>query len=138
MHDVFNITVERAFSFISLKDLGWKHVNDKMERIHVKDVSCEEFIRRYEAPFKPVVIQGVQDDWNASYKWTLQVSRADPTYNKQEAMENFVFPYEIKTNFKKMNDEHFFMFPKIMQKCSKLCSFSLIIDLKKSGKHPFL
>merc|ERR1711962_50613 len=40
--------------------------------IHVKDVSCEEFIRRYEAPYKPVVIQGVQDDWNASYKWTLQ------------------------------------------------------------------
>ena len=94
-----------------------------MERIHVKDVSCEEFIRRYEAPYKPVVIQGVQDDWNASYKWTLQVSRADPTYNKQEAMENFVFPYEIKTNFKKMNDEHFFMFPKIMQKCIKLYAF---------------
>ena len=37
-----------------------------------------------------------------------------------------------------MNYEHFFMFPKIMQKCSKLCSFSLIIDLKTSGKRPFL
>ena len=35
-------------------------------------------------------------------------------------MENFVFPYEIKTKFMKMNNEHFFMFPKIMQKCSKL------------------
>ena len=44
-----------------------------MERIHVKEVSPEEFIRRYEAPYKPVVILGVQDDWNASYKWTLQV-----------------------------------------------------------------
>ena len=54
-------------------DLGWKHVNDQMERIHVKEVSPAEFIRRYEAPYKPVVILGVQDDWNASYKWTLQV-----------------------------------------------------------------
>ena len=58
---------------------------------------------------------------------------------KQEAMENFVFPDEIdKTKLMKMNDEHFFMFPKIMQKCSKLYAFSLIIDLKTSGKRPFL
>ena len=54
-------------------------------------------------------------------------------------MENFVFPDEIdKTKLMKMNDEHFFMFPKIMQKCSKLYAFSLIIDLKISGKYPFL
>ena len=38
-------------------------------------------------------------------------------------MENFVFPYAIKTKFMKMNAKHFFMFPKIMQKCSKLCAF---------------
>ena len=51
-------------------------------------------------------------------------------------MENFVFPDEIdKTKLMKMNDEHFSVFPKIMQKCSKL---SLIIDLKTSGKRPFL
>ena len=37
-----------------------------------------------------------------------------------------------------MNYEHFFMFLKIMQKCSKLYAFSLIIDLKISGKYPFL
>ena len=37
-----------------------------------------------------------------------------------------------------MNYEHLFMFPKIMQLCSKLYAFSLIIDLKVSGKHPFL
>ena len=51
----------------------YNSVNDQMERIHVKEVSPAEFIRRYEAPYKPVVILGVQDDWNASYKWTLQV-----------------------------------------------------------------
>ena len=38
----------------------------------------------------------------------------------------------------KRNDEHFFMFPKIMPNGSKLYAFSLIIDLKVSGKHPFL
>ena len=43
-----------------------------------------------------------------------------------------------KTKLMKRNDEHFFMFPKIMQKCSKLYAFSLIIDLKISGKYPFL
>ena len=53
-------------------------------------------------------------------------------------MENFVFPDEIdKTKLMKMNDKHFFMFPKIMQKCSKLYAFSLIIDLKTSGQRPF-
>ena len=57
----------------------------------------------------------------------------------QEAMENFVFPDEIDiTKLMKMNDKHFFKFPKIMQKCSKLYAFSLIIDLKTSGKCPFL
>ena len=54
-------------------------------------------------------------------------------------MENSVLPDEIeKTKLMKMNDKHFFMFPKIMQKCSKLYAFSLIIDLKTSGKGPFL
>ena len=53
-------------------------------------------------------------------------------------MENFVFPDEIdKTKLMKMNDKHFFMFPKIMQKCSKLYAFSLIIDLKTSGNALF-
>ena len=49
-------------------------------------------------------------------------------YKKHEAMENFVFPDEIdQTKLIKMNEEHFFMFPKIMQKCSKLYAFSLIL-----------
>ena len=49
-------------------------------------------------------------------------------------MENFVFPDEIdKAKLMKMNCKHFFMFPKIMQKCSKLYAFPLIIDLKTSG-----
>ena len=53
-------------------DLSYDHVDDTVERIHVKDVSPDEFIRRFEKPYKPVVICGAQDDWAASYKWTLE------------------------------------------------------------------
>ena len=38
-------------------------------------------------------------------------------------MENFVFPYEIKTKFMKMNNEHFFMFPKIAKVQQVVCFF---------------
>ena len=46
-------------------------------------------------------------------------------------MENFVFPKEIKTSVDENEWGTFFTSPKIMQKCSKLYEFSLIIDLKK-------
>ena len=63
-------------------DLSYK-VNDTLERIHNDEVSEEEFIRRFinsieinqklqqilfyrfEAPYKPVAIQGVVDTWSA-------------------------------------------------------------------------
>ena len=53
-----------------------------MERIDVDEVSPQEFIRRYEAPYKPVVIQGAQDQWNARFKWTLQ--RLGKKYRNQK------------------------------------------------------
>ncbi len=53
-------------------DLSYDKINDTLDRIHVNDVSCEEFIQRYEKPYKPVVILGAQDDWNAQQKWTLE------------------------------------------------------------------
>lgn len=53
-------------------DVSWDKVDDNLERINVSEVSPEEFIKRYEAPYRPVVILGVQDNWNARYKWTLQ------------------------------------------------------------------
>jgi hypothetical protein len=52
----------------------YKLVNDTMERIDVNQVSPETFIECYEKPSKPVVIVGVQRDWNATQKWTLHVS----------------------------------------------------------------
>ncbi|XP_023335881.1 bifunctional arginine demethylase and lysyl-hydroxylase JMJD6 isoform X4 [Eurytemora carolleeae] len=53
-------------------DLSWENVKDEIERIHVGDVSPQEFIRRFEAPYKTVVIQGAQDTWQAREKWTLE------------------------------------------------------------------
>jgi histone arginine demethylase JMJD6 len=43
-----------------------------IERIHVKDVSPEEFIERFERPYIPVVILGAQEHWKANYKWSPQ------------------------------------------------------------------
>jgi len=44
-----------------------------VDRIHVKDVSPEEFIKKYEMVYKPVVILGAQDHWKANIKWNPEV-----------------------------------------------------------------
>jgi histone arginine demethylase JMJD6 len=49
-------------------------VNDNVERINMKDFPPSEFIEKYERVYKPVVICGIQDDWKAKHKWTLEVS----------------------------------------------------------------
>lgn len=51
----------------------FKNFTDNTERISVKDVSPEEFIERFEKPYKPVVIQGITDHWKATEKWNLPV-----------------------------------------------------------------
>ena len=38
---------------------------DTIERIHVDDISVEEFIERYEKGSRPVIVQGVVDSWPA-------------------------------------------------------------------------
>lgn len=48
-------------------------VQDNVDRINVDSVSPKEFIEKYERPYKPVVIKGMQSNWRASYKWTLEV-----------------------------------------------------------------
>ncbi len=63
-------------------DLSEDIVKDTVERIHVKDVSCEEFIEKWEKPYKPVVILGVQDSWAANYKWTQE--RLSKKYRNQK------------------------------------------------------
>lgn len=47
------------------------NVKDDTERIDVNEVSCEDFIGKYESKYKPVVITGITNDWKANEKWTL-------------------------------------------------------------------
>lgn len=55
-------------------DLSHSSVKEspEVERIHVNAVSPQEFIQRFEAPYRPVVILGVTDDWEARTKWSPQ------------------------------------------------------------------
>ncbi|XP_065354091.1 bifunctional arginine demethylase and lysyl-hydroxylase PSR [Calliphora vicina] len=46
-------------------------VKDNVERINEREVSNQEFIKRFEEPYLPVVIEGSQQGWQALEKWTL-------------------------------------------------------------------
>lgn len=48
-----------ALNYCSRFDKFWDF-EDNVERIHAKDVSCEDFIERFEKLNKPVVIEGIQ------------------------------------------------------------------------------
>jgi len=63
-------------------NLSWTHLKDEVERINVNDVSPREFIERYEKPYKTVVIEGVQETWQAKTKWTLE--RLKKKYRNQK------------------------------------------------------
>jgi hypothetical protein len=42
---------------------------DTIERVHVNDLTVEEFIEKYERGSKPVIIQGVTDTWPGMKEW---------------------------------------------------------------------
>jgi hypothetical protein len=46
---------------------------DNVDRIIEPEVASDEFIRRYEKPYIPVIIKAVQNDWKAQHKWTIEV-----------------------------------------------------------------
>lgn len=48
-----------AMDYANRFDNFWKF-DDNVERIHVEDVNCDEFIELFEKLNKPVVIEGVQ------------------------------------------------------------------------------
>ena len=56
-------------------DLDPSKINDNVPRIDVNEVSLEQFVEKFEKIYKPVVITGVTDNWNAKYKWTLSVRK---------------------------------------------------------------
>lgn len=52
--------------------LSQSDVKDNVERVDARTLSVEEFIEKYEKPFKPVVLTHVQDNWLALQKWTIE------------------------------------------------------------------
>lgn len=52
--------------------LFWEF-QDNAERIDESNTTMDDFIERFEKPYKPVIIRGVQNGWKAQYKWNIEV-----------------------------------------------------------------
>lgn len=46
---------------------------DNAERVDESTMTMDDFVEKYEKPYKPVIIRGVQNGWKAQYKWTIEV-----------------------------------------------------------------
>lgn len=42
-----------------------------VERVHIDDLSVEDFMEKYEKPSKPVILQGCTQNWEAMNKWNF-------------------------------------------------------------------
>ena len=62
------------FDYARTFDTSLHIVKDNVERLDAARTSRDEFIEKYERPYKPVVLTNVQREWPAAYKWTEKVS----------------------------------------------------------------
>ncbi|KAK7099233.1 bifunctional arginine demethylase and lysyl-hydroxylase JMJD6-A-like [Littorina saxatilis] len=58
-------------NYVENFDLSFSSVKDNVERADASKLSTDEFIRRYEKTYTPVVLTNTQVDWTANYKWNL-------------------------------------------------------------------
>ena len=54
------------------KNSVWYRGVDPIERVHEKDMSCQDFVNRFERPERPLMIQGLTERWPASKNWTFE------------------------------------------------------------------
>ena len=57
---------QRQNEILKIKDDSFV---DTIERIHVNDITVDEFIEKYERGHKPVIIQGVTESWPGMSEW---------------------------------------------------------------------
>lgn len=68
-----------------LKGFGWDalHLNERfpldssickneLERIDANSITLEEFVNRYEKPYRPIILTNTQTEWKANEKWTFE------------------------------------------------------------------
>lgn len=61
----------RKHNYVHTDLLSTDKINDTLPRVHIDDITLEEFIEKYERPKKPVIIIGAMDAWPAMQgEWT--------------------------------------------------------------------
>jgi histone arginine demethylase JMJD6 len=95
------------FNYYKTFDLSLQSAPDNIERIDADLVSVDEFIEKYEKPYKPVVILNTQTDWLANSKWTLEVCRRTPGLGTQNPNEFIDFCFALKKLEKKFRNKYF-------------------------------
>lgn len=63
---------------------------ENIERIHVKDITFEDFLLRYEKGSKPVIIEGVAEGWPAWKNWQVSVSEFDNLIYIRNSLKDLV------------------------------------------------
>ena len=92
-----------------------------MPRVHARDITLEAFIEQYEAPKRPVIIQGLIDDWPAHERWRpeallqripdvrLKVGADDDGYPVRMKLKHYLM-YVVHQEHGQMDDSPLYVF----------------------------